>query len=58
MYTTFDKTIVGLIMAVVAVANYFGFHFGLSQDTVSGLVGVLTPIFVYFIPNLPKDPTA
>jgi hypothetical protein len=55
MYTTFDKTIVGLIMAGVAVANYFGLHFGVSQDTVSGIVGVLTPILIYFVPNLPKD---
>ena len=55
MYTAFDKAIVGLVMAGVAVANYFGFHFGLTETTVSGIVGVLTPILIYFVPNLPKD---
>jgi hypothetical protein len=55
MYTTFDKTIVGIIMGGIALANLFGIHFGLAESTVTGIVGVLTPILVYLIPNLPKD---
>ncbi len=55
MFTTFDKALVGIIMGGVALANLFGFHFGVSEATVNGIVGVLTPILVYFIPNLPKD---
>jgi len=55
MYTTFDKAIVGLIMGGVALANLFGLHFGLSESMVNGIVGVLTPILVYLVPNLPKD---
>ena len=55
MYTTFDKTIVAFIMGGVGIANLFGLHFGLSADTLNGIVAVLTPILVYLIPNLPKD---
>jgi len=55
MYTSFDKAIVGFIMGAVGIANLFGIHFGLSADTVSSIVAVLTPILVYLIPNLPKD---
>lgn len=55
MYTSFDKTIVGLIMGGIALANLFGLHFGLSEATVTGIVGVITPILVYLVPNLPKD---
>jgi hypothetical protein len=55
MYTTFDKTIVGIIMGGIALANLFGFHFGLAESTVTGIVGVITPFLVYLVPNLPKD---
>lgn len=55
MYTQFDKAIVGVIMAVIGVANVLGFHFGLSEQTVTAIVVGLTPILVYLIPNLPKD---
>jgi len=55
MYTTFDKTLVGIIMGGIALANLFGFHFGLSEATVTGIVGVVTPFLVYLVPNLPKD---
>jgi len=55
MYTTFDKTIVGIIMGGIALANYFGFHFGITEATVNAIVGFLTPILVYLVPNLPKD---
>ena len=55
MYTQFDKAIVGLVMGGAALANYFGFHFGITEASVNGIIGVLTPFLVYFVPNLPKD---
>lgn len=55
MYTTFDKAIVGVIMGGITLANLFGLHFGLSESMVNGIVGVLTPILVFLVPNLPKD---
>lgn len=55
MYTAFDKAIVGIIMGAVALLNLFGFHFGVTEATVNGIIGVLTPILIYFVPNLPKD---
>lgn len=57
MYTTFDKTIVGIIMGGIALANMFGVHFGVSESTVTAIISVLTPLLVYLVPNLPKDPT-
>lgn len=55
MYTQFDKAIVAFIMAAIAIANIFGFHFGLSEATVSGIVAAVTPVLVWLVPNLPKD---
>ena len=55
MFTTFDKALVGIIMGGVALANVFGFHFGVTEATVTAVVGFLTPILVYLVPNLPKD---
>jgi len=55
MYTSFNKAIVGIVMGGILIANLFGFHFGVTEATVNGIVGVITPILVYLIPNLPKD---
>jgi hypothetical protein len=56
MYTQFDKAIVVVIMSVVQLANVFGFHWGLQQDTVTEIVGGITPILAYLVPNkIPKD---
>ncbi len=46
MYTNLDKAIVAFIMGAI----------GISPETVASLVGIATPILVYLLPNLPKDP--
>lgn len=55
MYTTVDKAIVALIMALVGIIGIFYHPFNISPDTVAVFVGILTPILVYLFPNLPKD---
>lgn len=52
MFTSVDKAIVALVMAVVFLVNNFtGWHVGFTPEIVNGFVGVLTPILVYFWPN-------
>lgn len=58
MYSQFDKAITAVIMGIVQLANMFGFHWGLDEHTVTGIIGVVTPILVYIVPNLPKDISA
>jgi hypothetical protein len=53
MFTSVDKALVALVMAILFMLNYF---FGisvpfLSQDTVTTAISLLTPILVYFVPN-------
>jgi hypothetical protein len=55
MFSSFDKSVVALVMAGIGLANVFGLHWGISQDTVTTIVTVLTPLLVYVVPNLPKD---
>jgi hypothetical protein len=49
--TAFDKALVATIMGIVGIANVYGFHFGISQDTVTQLVEVATPVLIYLLPN-------
>jgi len=53
MFTSIDKAIAALIMAVVFLLNYFlGVNLGwLTQDTVATLVAALTPLIVWMVPN-------
>ena len=52
MFTSLDKALAALIMAVVFLINNFTeFHFAVTPEVVNGIVGVLTPLAVYFIPN-------
>jgi hypothetical protein len=52
MFTSIDKAIAALIMAVVfLVNNLTSFHFALDEATVNGIAGVITPILVWLIPN-------
>ena len=55
MYTQFDKAIVAVVMGGIQLANVFGFHWGIDEHTVTTIVGTLTPILVWIVPNLPKD---
>lgn len=56
MFTSIDKALVALIMATISLINFFfGYDLGwISQDTVATIVGLLTPILVWAIPNKAK----
>lgn len=56
MFSSMDKALVALIMSVIFLLNFFfGINLGVvSQDTVATIVGLLTPILVWAIPNKPK----
>jgi len=52
MFSSLDKAIVATIMGVVYVLNSFGgFDIGLTEQTVSMVIGGLTPILVWLVPN-------
>lgn len=56
MFTSVDKALVALIMAIIWLINFFlGYNLSwISQDTVATVVGLLTPILVWAVPNKPK----
>lgn len=55
MISTFDKAIVALIMAGLAVWNMTApWQIGLTEDQVTTLIVVLSPLIVYLVPNKPK----
>lgn len=53
MFTSIDKALVALIMATLWLVNYFlGLNVGwISQDTVATIVGLITPVLVWAVPN-------
>lgn len=53
MFTTIDKALTALIMAVIFLLNYFfGFNLGwLTSDTIATIVAALTPFLVWLVPN-------
>lgn len=52
MFTSADKAIVALIMAVIYLANAFaGIEIGIPAETVATIVPVLTPLLVWLVPN-------
>lgn len=55
MYTTLDKSLVALIMGVIGVIGVVWKPLNISAETVTSVVGVITPLLVYFWPNAPKD---
>jgi hypothetical protein len=56
MFTSIDKALVALVMAVLFLLNYFlGVNFPPNvQDIVTVAISVLTPILVHQIPNRSK----
>lgn len=56
MFTSVDKALVALVMAVIWLVNFFfGVNLGwITQDTVATVVGLLTPVLVWAIPNKAK----
>lgn len=59
MYTKFDKAVVALIMAGVGLVNLFypGHLINVDPNNVNAFLALLTPVLVYLVPNLPKDPS-
>lgn len=56
MYTRFDKAIVAVVMAVILIVQKaFHISLGLDEDTVTEIIGALTPVLVLIFPNVPKD---
>ena len=52
MFTTMDKALVALIMGGIFIWNALApWQIGVSPETVQTIVGILTPILVYLIPN-------
>lgn len=53
MFTSIDKALVALVMGVLfIVQTYTGFSLSwISQDTVATIVGLVTPVLVWAIPN-------
>lgn len=52
MFTTIDKALVALVMGVLSILNLkFGFNLGFEENTISAIIGVLTPFLVWFTPN-------
>jgi len=51
MVTEHDKGIIAFIMGAIQLLNVLGFHIGLDESTVTTIVSVLTPLFVWLVPN-------
>lgn len=52
MFTSYDKAITAIIMGGLYMLNSIaGIDIGISEETVTGILGVLTPLLVWLIPN-------
>lgn len=52
MFTSFDKALIAVIMGALYILNsVFGINLGFTEAQVGTVIGVLTPILVYLIPN-------
>lgn len=53
MFSSIDKALVALVMGLLFIAQtYTGFSTSwITADTVSTIVGLITPILVWAIPN-------
>ena len=58
MYSNFNKAVVSALVGLGALLGLFVPSIAKYVDpsTIASVVAVLTPILVYLIPNLPKDP--
>lgn len=54
--TNFNKAIVAFVMGVIGIIGVFWKPLNVSPETVTTVVGILTPLLVYIWPNAPKDP--
>ena len=52
MFTSVDKALVGVVMGIAFIGNsVFGVDFGFDEGVVSTVIGGLTPLLVWLIPN-------
>ena len=55
MIFAYDKFLISVIGAVLFALNEFaGIDLGIGDAALTGLVAVLTPVLVYFVPNKEK----
>ncbi len=56
MFTTFDKALAALVMALIYMANTF-LNTGLtiSEETVNTVISLITPVLVWLVPNKIKS---
>jgi hypothetical protein len=55
MFTSLDKALIAGLMAILSIVNLiWGYDFfgGSTEQIVGVIVSVLTPLLVYFTPNL------
>lgn len=53
MFTSIDKAIVAAVMGLLFILQTSGINIPIwfSEDWVTTVIGVLTPILIWFIPN-------
>lgn len=57
MFTSIDKALVAMVMGVIFILNtYLGVNLSwVSQETVATVVGLITPVLVWLVPNKTKS---
>jgi len=55
MFTSIDKALVAMVMGVLfIIQSYTGINLGwITAEQVSTIIGLLTPVLVWAIPNKP-----
>lgn len=53
MFTSIDKALVAMVMGLLFILNtFFGLNVSwISQETVATIIGLITPVLVWAIPN-------
>ena len=56
MFTSIDKALTAIVMAVLSLLNALGgIEIGLAEETVAAIIAGLTPILVWLVPNRQPD---
>jgi hypothetical protein len=60
MFTSIDKALVAMVMGILFIVQaYTGFNTSwISQETVTTIIGLITPVLVWAIPNKVAAPKA
>lgn len=55
MFTGMDKALIAGVMAIIYLINTLtSFHIGFTEEQVTSVIMVLTPILVWLVPNKAK----